>query len=104
MTIPRRQHISKRLLMTLVVLGLTACAGQSPGSGGELSGVGTPGVSAYVGENQATSVQAMLYRCRQVPQQSDPAPGDRGLSAACAQLRRTLRSQPGNTVEAGATP
>ena len=96
--------LSTRFPVMLTVLGLTACAGQPPGSGAGLRGVGTPGVSAYVGEDQATSVQAMLDLCRQVPQQSDPAPGDRGLSAACAQLRRTLHSQPGNTVQAGATP
>lgn len=75
-----------------VVIGCTACAGpqQAPSS----RGVGTPGVSAYVPHDQATTSQELLDRCRQAPQAVD----NEGLSAACDQLKRQERNQPGNSA------
>ncbi len=99
----RQQNLASFMAM-LAVLGFAACARQPAESDTGLRGVGTPGVSTYLGSDQTTSLQAMLARCRQVPQQISPIPGDRSLSAACDQLHRTLHSQPGNSVEPGATP
>ena len=99
-----RQQISTCGITMLTVLGLTACAGQPAGPDAGMRGVGTPGVSTYLRGDQTISLQAMLDRCRQIPQQTNPNSGDRGLSVACDQLRRTLHSQPGNTVKPGAVP
>ncbi len=91
-----------RELRSVVVLGLTlglgACASSSsPRTDTAVLGYGTPGVSSYVQGDEATSLQAQLDRCRDV---SDPAAANQtqGLAAACGQLRRTLRNQPGNVV------
>ena len=90
-----------RELRSVVALGLTlglgACAAAPPRTGTAILGYGTPGVSSYVQGDEATSLQAQLDRCRQV---SDPAAASQtqGLAAACGQLRRTLRNQPGNAV------
>ena len=80
-----------------LTLGLGACASSSPRTDTAILGYGTPGVSSYVQGDEATSLQAQLDRCREV---SDPAAASRtqGLAAACGQLRRTLRNQPGNVV------
>ena len=67
---------------------------------GERLGYGTPGVSAYVRNDEDNSLQAMLARCNGVAQAS-AASETRGLPAACGQLQRTLRNQPGNTVQPG---
>ena len=81
-----------------VALGLSACAlpGQNPGPG--LRGYGTPDVSAYTPSDQATSVQALLDRCGQMPPPASPSSETQGLAAACSQLHHTLRNQPGNAV------
>lgn len=86
-------------------LGLTGCAdGQRRGAAPQgLLGYGTPGVSAYVPADQATSLQALLDRCQQAqPQASPPQAGRQSLEAACDQLHRQLHNQPGNTVRAAA--
>ena len=88
------------VLALAVVLGLAACAGRDQGSVQDHRGYGTPGVSAYMGEDQATSLQALLDRCARVPRAVVQASGDEGLAAACDQLHHTLRNQPGNTVPA----
>ncbi|MBW4025231.1 MAG: hypothetical protein HIU92_19240 [Proteobacteria bacterium] len=88
----------------LTALLATACSGPPPLQNAEVRGVGTPGVSTYLGSNQATSLQALLDRCRAVPAQSGDASGDRGLGAACSQLHRTLHNQPGNTMTPSAEP
>lgn len=85
---------------TALGLGLAACAGPGQGSAPGLLGDGTPGVSAYVPEDQATSVRALLDRCEQVPQRADSPPETQGLPAACDQLHGTLRTQPGNAMRA----
>ena len=61
-------------------------------------GYGTPSVSTYVGANQTGGLQAELDQCRQVPQ-TGATTQTQGVSAACRQLQRTLRNQPGNTVQ-----
>lgn len=82
------------------VLGLSACAGQQPGPSAGTRGVGTPGVSAYVPEDQAPTLQALLEQCQHTPQQASlmPAANRQNLEAACDQLQRQLHNQPGNAV------
>lgn len=86
-----------------LALGLAACAGpgQDPAPG--MLGYGTPGVSAYVRDDEASSLQAQLERCRGVPL-ADAAGRTEGLPAACGQLHRTLRNQPGNAVQPSRAP
>jgi len=84
-------------------LGLAACSSQPERRDGQVLGYGTPGVSAYVQGDQAISLQAQLDRCGQVPQAGTAtqttATQTQGLAAACGQLQRTLRNQPGNSVQ-----
>lgn len=61
-------------------------------------GYGIPSVSTYMGDDQAGGLQAELDQCRQVSQ-AGPAIQTQGLAAACSQLQRTRRNQPGNTVQ-----
>ena len=91
-----------RFAMLAAVFGLAACArpGQDPGPG--LRGYGTPDVSAYVPESQATRLHALLHRCARASSQPSPASATQGLSAACDQLRHTLHNQPGNGIQAPA--
>ncbi len=79
-------------------LGLAACSAPQASSGTGMLGYGTPGVSAFMGDDQAGSFQAELDRCRQVSH-ADAATQTQGLVTACRQLQRTLRNQPGNTVQ-----
>jgi hypothetical protein len=79
-------------------LGLAACSGQQASSGTGMLGYGTPSVSSYTGDDQAGGLQAELDKCRQVSQ-ADAARQTRGLAAACSQLQRTVRNQPGNAVQ-----
>jgi len=60
-------------------------------------GYGTPGVSAYMAADQPGGLRAELDRCRGVPQ-AGAAMEAQGLGAACDQLHRTMRNQPGNAV------
>jgi hypothetical protein len=96
------QQALPRLVALAAALGLSACAGQPPGPASGLRGVGTPGVSAYMPADQATSLQALLDRCQQAPQASPPQAGHQNLEGACDQLHRQLHNQPGNTVRAAA--
>ena len=79
---------------------LGACSGASMSKSDETFGYGTPGVSAYGQNGENESLQAMLARCSGVPQTS-AASEVRGLPAACGQLQRMLRNQPGNTAQPG---
>ena len=81
-----------------MVLGalVAGCAAPPAAPPGTILGYGTPGVSSYVPAGEASDLNALMARCRQVP--SDPAPPPQTLAAACDQLRRTARNQPGNTV------
>ena len=83
----------------IIAFGLTACSGPG-GAPPEAArrGVGTPGVSAYMPGVQPTSLQALLDRCRLVPQQEGSPSAIQGLPAACDQLHRQLHNQPGNTA------
>lgn len=85
-------RLKLRFVALSVVIGFTACAGPQQASSSR--GVGTPGVSAYVPPDQATTSQALLDRCQQAAQPVD----NKGLSAACDQLRRQAHNQPGNTA------
>jgi hypothetical protein len=92
-------------VLIAAAVGLAGCAARSADQNPVLRGVGTPGVSLYPADNQATTLHDLLDHCRQVaPAQAGPPSGTRDLSAACRQLRRTLHNQPGNTVEPGAPP
>ena len=83
--------------MAAAASGLSACsAPQTERSTGVL-GYGTPDVSSFTGVDQAGGLQAELDRCRQASE-SDVASQTQGLVAACRQLERTRRNQPGNTV------
>ena len=95
------RHHTAYAPVLVIALALSACSGQQASKGGVL-GYGTPGVSGYVGEDQATSLQAQLERCGQVPQDG-VASQTQGLAAACGQLQRTLRNQPGNSARSADT-
>jgi hypothetical protein len=80
------------------VLGLAACGATPLQTHAGMLGFGTPGVSAYAPDGDAPSLQAQLERCERVPQ-AGSAGQTQGLPAACNQLRRTVRNQPGNSVQ-----
>ena len=92
-----------RVTGSLLLLGgsLVACAPSSPRKGVGTLGYGTPGVSAYA--ESGDTLRAQLDTCRGV---SPPAsPGQtQGLPAACEQLNRTVRNQPGNSVRPARAP
>lgn len=83
----------------LAAAALAACATQPAQVGERHLGYGTPGVSAYLDPEQATDLRAIEARCAAVPQTASTASQIEGLPAACAQLRRTGRNQPGNSVQ-----
>jgi len=80
------------------VLGLAACTVTPLQTQAGMRGFGTPAVSAYIPDGDAPSLQAQLDRCERVPQ-AGSASQTQGLPAACDQLRRTVRNQPGNSVQ-----
>lgn len=88
-----------RLTMALVALvALGACSGPAGSKTTELLGYGTPSVSTFgQGGTPASTLQEELDRCSGVPQAGAASQTD-GLSAACSQLQRTVRNQPGNSV------
>lgn len=88
-----------RIVLALIpaVLGLSACSAGSPGPHAGMLGYGTPSVAAYVPADEGASVRAELQLCDRVPPPGS-AGRTQGLPAACDQLRRTLRNQPGNGV------
>lgn len=90
-------HIFKLLPIGLALATLGACSA-APSPSSEILGYGTPGVSAYVHDDKDSSLQAQLDRCGQVPQAAT-ASQTQGLPAACGQLRRTIRNQPGNSAQ-----
>ena len=92
--------VARLALFVAVAAALGACSGAPMSKSDKMLGYGTPGVSAYGQNGEDRSLQAMLARCNGVPQAS-AASEVRGLPAACAQLQRTLRNQPGNTVQPG---
>ena len=77
--------------------GLAACSGHTAGIPSTKLGFGTPGVDRYAAGSQATTLQAQLDQCRQIPQTNVAGQTD-SLAAACQQLQRTQRNQPGNAV------
>lgn len=79
-------------------LSLAACSTPQASTGDGTLGYGTPGVSSYMADGQAGGLQAELDRCRHLPQAGVPGQ-PQGLTAACDQLHRTLRNQPGNSVK-----
>lgn len=86
------------LALLMALLPAAGCAGAPPPAppAGRMLGYGTPGVSAYAPGDRPMTLGAMLARCEGV---GPPAAGaTEGLAASCAQLRRTLRNQPGNAV------
>lgn len=92
------------LCAVVALPALSACAEKSAAADPVLRGFGTPGVSAYLGDEQVSSLQALLDRCQAVSQGSAPSSDSKGLAASCAQLHRTMHNQPGNMVQTGATP
>lgn len=89
--------MSATIASVLVSFGLSACASSPAGTSGML-GYGTPGVSAYMAGQQPDGLQAELDHCRGVPQ-TGASTETQGLAAACSQLHRTMRNQPGNSVQ-----
>ncbi len=87
-----------RLAALLVALpALAACSGPTTNREAGLLGYGTPGVSSYGQGATAATLQEELDRCSRVDQ-AGAASQTQGLPAACNQLQRTARNQPGNTV------
>lgn len=91
---------SGRGIAILILSGwaLAACSSQPARTNAGLLGYGTPGVESYVRDDQARDLQAQLDLCRQVPQHRADTQ-TQGLPAACGQLQRTVRNQPGNAVQ-----
>lgn len=93
-----------RLALALALgAGVAACSGPARNEEAGLLGYGTPGVSAYVQDGQDGTLQAEFERCRGVGL-PDAAGRNGGLEAACDQLRRTARNQPGNAVQPARAP
>lgn len=86
------------LPLLLAVLGLAACNVTPLQTQPGMRGFGTQGVSAYAPDGDAPSLQAQLERCERLPQ-AGSAGQTQGLPAACDQLRRTIRNQPGNSMQ-----
>ncbi len=83
-------------------LALAACTAPGPVAKAQFKGVGTPGVSAYMGQHPATGIQALLDRCAPLRGSRDVPANQQTLQAACDQLHRTMHNQPGNSVQAPA--
>ncbi len=92
-----------RLVAALVAsAALSACTGPQTSKEAGLLGYGTPSVSTYEQGAPASTLQEELERCSGVPQTAVTSQ-TQGLPAACGQLRRTLRNQPGNSLLPGST-
>ncbi len=94
---------SPRLLGCLVAAlvasaALSACTGPQTSKEAGLLGYGTPSVSTYEQGAPASTLQEELDQCSGVPQTAATSQ-TQGLPAACGQLRRTVRNQPGNSVQ-----
>ncbi len=88
-----------RLIAALVAsAALSACSGPQTSKEVGLLGYGTPNVSTYEQGTPASTLQEELDRCRGVPPTAATSQ-TQGLPAACGQLRRTVRNQPGNSVQ-----
>lgn len=88
-----------RLVAALVAsAALSACSGTQTSKEAGLLGYGTLGVSTYGQAAPASTLQEELDRCSGVPQ-TVATSQTQGLTAACSQLRRTVRNQPGNSVQ-----
>lgn len=85
------------VILGLSAITLAACSGEPSGQHAGVLGYGTPGVETYVSTGQARDLQAQLDACRDVPLEGAAAQ-TQGLPAACGQLQRTVRNQPGNAV------
>ena len=84
-----------RVWVMLSALAMSSCATAPDRIATSHLGVGTPGVSNYMAAGEDDSLAAQLRRCG--------AAVDGGLAAACAQLRSTMRNQPGNVVDTATT-
>lgn len=82
-------------VVALVLLGACSTSPESKNTG--LLGYGTPGVSSSTQDPPAATLQEELNRCSHVPQ-AGTASETQSPQAACSQLQRTVRNQPGNTV------
>lgn len=85
------------VFLGLCAIVLAACSAGPSGPHAGMRGYGTPGVESYVSTDQARDLQAQLHACRDVPLEGAAAQ-TKGLPAACGQLQRTVRNQPGNAV------
>ena len=84
--------------MSLLLAGMVAaCSGQTAGTSTTMLGFGAPGVDSYAAGNQATTLNAQVDQCGQVPP-SRNSDGTDTLAVACDQLRRTQNNQPGNVM------
>ncbi len=92
---PRQRGRFTPLLVALATLG--ACSGPQTSKPAGLLGYGTPGVSTLGQGTPAATLQEELDRCSSISH-AGAASQAPGLPAACSQLQRTVRNQPGNTV------
>ena len=95
-TIPTR-HVGRLLAALIAAAALGACSGPPSNKTAGPLGFGTPGVSSVMQESPAATLREELDRCSRV-QRTRAASQTQGMPAACAQLERTARNQPGNTV------
>lgn len=91
------RQLIRHIVLLLAIAALSACSGSQPNNGPGLLGYGTPGVSSYGQAAAATTLREELDRCASA---ADPSAASQtqGLAAACSQLKRTARNQPGNTL------
>lgn len=85
-----------RVWALLSAMALSGCAGVPDRVAPDHLGVGTRGVSSYMSPGADDSLDAELRLCG--------GPVEGGLAAACAQLRSTMRNQPGNGIGSAVRP
>jgi hypothetical protein len=90
--------VSRGFLAALLAAALlTAYAGPPSVPANGILGYGTLGVSSYLNAGQGDSLGSLMERCRTVSA-SAGLPRPQSLEAACDQLHRTARNQPGNSI------
>lgn len=97
------RQLGRPTALFVALVALAACSGPQRNKDAGLLGYGTPGVSTFGREMPASTLQEELDRCSRVSQ-TEAVSQTQGLPAACAQLHRTVRNQPGNTLQSARTP
>lgn len=89
---------SRLFAASCALAGLSGCAAPAPAPSGEMPGFGTPGVESMLPAGAAPDLASLLRYCDAAAPASPAVPRPRSLAAACDQLRRTRRNQPGNAA------